>query len=59
MSAENPKSKQAKQWFDRRDFVGLAGLCLLAYGLWLIFPPLALIVPGAILTAVAIFGVKG
>lgn len=45
--------------FDRRDFVGLAGLVLIGAGLGWIFPPAGLIVPGAILTGVAIFGVKG
>lgn len=44
--------------FDRRDFVGLLGLVLIGVGLGLVWLPAALIVPGAILSGVAIFGVK-
>ena len=45
-------------WPDRRDALGLAGLGLLGYGLWLVHPPLAFIGPGLILVAIAIFGVR-
>ena len=38
------------------DVVGLVGLGLLAYGLWWIYWPLAFVVPGAVLTAVALIG---
>ena len=49
------------------DVVGILGLLLLAVGLWMYWPPLALIVPGAILTGLALFlivsralvGIKG
>jgi hypothetical protein len=45
--------------FDRRDLVGLAGVFLLGLGFAFVWPPLGLIVPGAILTAIAVFGVRG
>lgn len=41
--------------FDARDTMLATGLILLAAGLFLVWPPLALIVPGAIISAVAIF----
>jgi hypothetical protein len=41
--------------FDVRDVMLATGLALLSTGLWQISPPAALIVPGAIITAVAIF----
>jgi len=39
---------------DARDLVLAAGLCLLAVGLYQVFPPAAFIVPGAVLTYVAV-----
>lgn len=42
--------------FDARDAIGAAGVCLLAYGLYQVYPPLAFIAAGGILTYVAIFG---
>ena len=45
--------------FDRRDFVGLVGLCLLGYGAWLVYEPAGVFVPGAVLCGVAVFGVRG
>ena len=42
------------QSIDTRDVIGLAGLSLLAFGCWLVWPPAAAIVPGAILVYVAI-----
>ena len=41
--------------FDVRDAMLAIGLALLAAGLFLVWPPAALIVPGAIMSAVAIF----
>lgn len=41
--------------FDVRDVMLATGLVLLSVGLWQVSPPAALIVPGAIITAVAIF----
>ncbi|MCK1536867.1 MULTISPECIES: hypothetical protein [unclassified Bradyrhizobium] len=41
--------------FDLRDGMLAAGLTALACGLWQVWPPAALIVPGAIISAVAIF----
>lgn len=46
----------ALKTFDARDAMLAAGLVLLATGLWNISAPAALIVPGAIITGVAIFG---
>lgn len=37
------------------DVIGILGLLLLAVGLWMYWPPLALIVSGAILTGLALF----
>ncbi|EJN11837.1 hypothetical protein PMI42_04852 [Bradyrhizobium sp. YR681] len=41
--------------FDVRDVMLTIGLLLLAGGFYLVWPPAALIVPGAIVTAVAVF----
>ncbi|WP_027517861.1 hypothetical protein [Bradyrhizobium sp. WSM1417] len=40
---------------DARDVMLASGLTLLALGLWQVWPPAALIVPGVIISAVAIF----
>lgn len=45
--------------FDPRDGIGLAGVFMLGLGFCFIYPPLGAIVPGAILTAIAVFGVRG
>ncbi|WP_373047188.1 hypothetical protein [Vulgatibacter sp.] len=42
--------------FDLHDLVALLGLILFAGGLWWIYPPLALVVVGALLMAAAFFG---
>ncbi len=57
--SEAKKAGAVQGWFDRRDIVGLAGLVLIGVGAWWVFPPAGLIIPGAILAGVAIFGVKG
>lgn len=44
---------------DRRDIILLAGIVTLGMGLAFVWPPLGLIVPGAILVAIAVFGVRG
>lgn len=44
---------------DGRDVVLGVGLTLIAVGVWPLFQPAALIVPGVVLTYVAIFGVRG
>ena len=41
-------------WLGVHDIVGLAGLGLLAYGLWWMWPPLAFIVPGAVLVLLSL-----
>jgi hypothetical protein len=41
--------------FDEQDVMLALGLTLLSAGLWQVWPPAALIVPGAIITSVAIF----
>lgn len=43
---------------DVRDLFALAGLFLLAIGFGIVWPPAGLIVPGAILVALAVFGVR-
>jgi hypothetical protein len=40
---------------DARDLLALIGLALLAYGLWLVYPPSAFIVPGTMLFGIAVF----
>lgn len=37
------------KWLDARDIAALIGLCMLSSGLYLVWPPAALIAPGAIL----------
>jgi hypothetical protein len=44
--------------FDVRDAILVIGLAAVAGGFWFVWPPLAGIVPGLILTAVAVFGVR-
>ncbi|MGV2188771.1 hypothetical protein ACQZ4Q_08145 [Agrobacterium vitis] len=41
-----------------RELVLFAGLVLVGYGLSLVFLPAAFIVPGGIMVAVAIFGIR-
>ncbi|UFW75185.1 hypothetical protein [Bradyrhizobium sp. WU425] len=45
----------ARANIDARDVMLVSGLVLLAVGLWQVWPPAAFIVPGAIVSAVAIF----
>ncbi len=45
----------ASKTFDVRDVLLGSGLVLLSIGLWQVWPPAALIVPGSIISAVAIF----
>lgn len=42
--------------FDVRDCTLMVGLCLMGGGLWLVWEPLALIVPGAVIVYVAMSG---
>jgi hypothetical protein len=44
---------------DGRDAMLAIGLAMLAYGVSCVWSPLGLIVPGLVLTAIAIFGVRG
>jgi len=39
---------------DLFDLMALAGLVMLGVGLWWIWPPLALVVPGALLLAIGL-----
>lgn len=55
---DQKQNEPQEEWFDPRDLILLIGLGLLAYGAWLVFPPAGFIVPGAILSSVAIFGVR-
>lgn len=41
---------------DRYDLLTLIGLILLAGGLYLVYPPMALIVPGVVLVTVGVIG---
>jgi hypothetical protein len=43
---------------DLYDLFALAGLALIAVGLWLIYPPAALIVTGAAILTLGIWGAK-
>ena len=43
---------------DRWDVVALVGLGLVGAGLWFVYWPLALIVPGAVLVVVGILGAR-
>lgn len=47
--------KNALAW---RDILMMVGLSLIAYGVSLVNVPAAFVVPGAILVAVSVFGVK-
>ena len=43
-------------FMDIYDALGIGGLILLAAGLYLVSPPLALIVPGAVVLVLAVAG---
>lgn len=58
MNADETGKIKLSDWIDRRDLVGLGGVILLGVGFWIVWQPLGLIVPGMVLSAVAIFGVK-
>lgn len=58
-SFERAKPDSILPKIDARDFALWLGLALLALGLFLVWPPAAAIVPGAILVGMAIFGVRG
>jgi uncharacterized membrane protein HdeD (DUF308 family) len=51
-------AQTARDSIEARDVFLALGLALLALGLWQVYRPAAAIVPGSILVAVAIFGVK-
>lgn len=53
-----PRRRGRADFFDGRDLVLVAGLGLLTYGCFLVYVPAAFIVPGGILTYVAIFGTR-
>lgn len=50
--------EQNEQRTGAREGAFLLGLALLAAGCWHIYPPLSAVVPGALLIAVAVFGVR-
>ena len=56
---EPDETPRRAAWIDRRDVVGLVGVGLLGYGASLIMPAAGFLVAGAVLTAVAVFGVRG
>jgi hypothetical protein len=41
-----------------RDLLLFGGVALVGYGASMVYPPAAYIVPGVVLTAVAVFGVR-
>lgn len=43
---------------DRWDIMALVGLVLVGVGLWFVYWPLALIVPGVVLVIVGLFGAR-
>lgn len=43
---------------DFRDVMMFGGNGLLGYGLYLIYPPAAFVVPGAIFVAISVFGTR-
>lgn len=43
---------------DRWDMIALVGLALVGVGLWFVYWPLALIVPGVVLVGVGLFGAR-
>lgn len=51
-----------REWFarqiDRRDLLGIAGVCLLAYGGEALHPGAGITAAGAVLVLVAVFGVR-
>lgn len=47
--------KRVAAYVELRDFVALVGTALTFIGLWLIFPPAALVVAGFTLTALAVW----
>ena len=44
--------------FGPREVSLIAGLGLVGYGAWCIYPPAAFVIPGAIIVAVAVFGLR-
>ena len=46
-------------WVDARDVFAIVGVSLLGYGFWRLDPALGCIVPGIVLTYLALFGVRG
>lgn len=59
MSEDKEAKARSFDWIDRRDFVCMLGLGMLGTGLWWLSPAAGLIIPGAILTYISIFGTKG
>ena len=41
-----------------REAMLLVGLVMLGAGLWWVYPPAAAVVPGGILTLIAVFGIR-
>jgi len=56
MTTPAPDSSSAAAPGTLRTTVGIAGLGLMAGGFWMAWPPLALIVPGALLFTLAVAG---
>ncbi|QAY96697.1 hypothetical protein CWB41_13955 [Methylovirgula ligni] len=58
-SSKPSRLRRLFRWLDdtSRELMLLTGLGILAGGLWQVYRPAALIVPGVVLISVAIFGV--
>jgi hypothetical protein len=54
MAADNQK----RRIVDARDVLAFVGLALFSYGAWQVYPPAAFIAVGAVMTGIAIFGVR-
>jgi len=56
---EKKQQSGAKQSIDAIDFLAIFGIGLQAYGFWLVFQPLAFIIPGIELLVIAVFSARG
>jgi len=55
---DEPRSWRAALGSASRDVIGFAGVALISYGSWLVYPPAGFIVCGALLMAAVVLGAK-